>query len=134
MSDICKGCGDVIVPGRMCSCPYKLDESSFAAPTGLAGIDKIGLERLRQISQEGWSAEHDDDHRKGEMAFAAACYVKTAAHQSLGDEHAKRTNGWWPWGEEWWKPSDDPIRNLVKAGALIAAEIDRLQRLKVKKS
>jgi len=36
----------------------------------------------------------------------------------------------WPWEREAWKPSEDPIRNLVKAGALIAAEIDRLQRLK----
>lgn len=37
--------------------------------------------------------------------------------------------GWrngWPWDMKWWKPSDDPIKNLVKAGALIAAEIDRL--------
>jgi hypothetical protein len=34
----------------------------------------------------------------------------------------------WPWDPSWWKPSPDPIRNLVKAGALIAAEIDRLQR------
>lgn len=31
--------------------------------------------------------------------------------------------------EKWWKPSDDPIRNLVKVSALIAAEIDRLKRL-----
>lgn len=36
----------------------------------------------------------------------------------------------WPWDENWWKPSLDPIRNLVKAGALLAAEIDRLQRSK----
>jgi hypothetical protein len=34
----------------------------------------------------------------------------------------------WPWDAEWWKPSPDSVRNLVKAGALIAAEIDRLQR------
>ena len=34
----------------------------------------------------------------------------------------------WPWSDKWWKPSDDPVRNLVKAGALLAAEIDRLQR------
>lgn len=36
----------------------------------------------------------------------------------------------WPssWHPEWWKPSNDPVRNLVKAGALIAAEIDRIQR------
>ena len=35
----------------------------------------------------------------------------------------------WPWSDKWWKPKDK-IRDLVRAGALIAAEIDRLQRLK----
>jgi hypothetical protein len=36
----------------------------------------------------------------------------------------------WPdnWSEDWFKASVDPIRNLVKAGALIAAEIDRIQQ------
>ena len=34
----------------------------------------------------------------------------------------------WPWALGWWKPGTDPIRNLEKAGALIAAEIDRLLR------
>lgn len=33
----------------------------------------------------------------------------------------------WPWHIDWWKPSD-PRRNLVKAGALILAEIERLDR------
>ncbi len=106
--------------------------SRVGCDAGLAGVELVKAERLRQISKEGWTAEHDDEHQKGEMAFAASCYVKTAAHQTLGDEHAKHTNGWWPWGDEWWKPSDDPIRNLAKAGALIAAEIDRLQRKKAK--
>lgn len=47
---------------------------------------------------------------------------------------ARHYYGWdgspreWPWDASWWKPSPDPIANLVKAGALIAAEIDRLQR------
>ena len=35
----------------------------------------------------------------------------------------------WPWDDEWWNPSPDPITNLVKAGALIAAEIDRQERI-----
>jgi hypothetical protein len=35
----------------------------------------------------------------------------------------------WPWDLSWLKPSPDPKHNLVKAGALIAAEIDRLNRL-----
>jgi hypothetical protein len=35
----------------------------------------------------------------------------------------------WPWEPEWDKRgSGDRMRDLVKAGALIAAEIDRLQR------
>ena len=46
-----------------------------------------------------------------------------------GDRRIRKA-GWrngWPWDKKWWKPSDDPIKNLIKAGALIAAEIDRLQ-------
>lgn len=38
----------------------------------------------------------------------------------------------WPWADSWWKPSTDPVRNLVKAGALVAAEIDRYQRIAAK--
>jgi hypothetical protein len=46
-----------------------------------------------------------------------------------GDRRLRKA-GWkngFPWDYKWWKPSKDPIKNLVKAGALIAAEIDRLQ-------
>lgn len=88
----------------------------------MSGIELITAERQRQITEEGWTAEHDDEHRHAELLEAAHCY-----------SHAARTgvlhppNGW-PWEPSWWKPTDDPIRNLTKAGALIAAEIDRLQR------
>ena len=34
----------------------------------------------------------------------------------------------WPWEPASFKPQDGQIRNLVKSGALIAAEIERLQR------
>ena len=55
------------------------------------------------------------------MAVAAACYALPAWCRG-------RTRRW-PWDDEWWKPTpDDRIRELVKAGALIAAEIDRLLR------
>lgn len=102
------------------------------------GIELITAERERQISQEGWTPEHDDGHDLGEMSDAAACYAMLASANvrgAIADEWpATMLNGFndsllsWPWDDEWWKPSDDPVRNLVKAGALIAAEIDRLQR------
>jgi hypothetical protein len=86
------------------------------------GTDFIAVERQRQIEVEGWTPEHDAEHVNGELAQAASCYALIAAHgtESYADDQ-------WPWHSVWWKPSNDPIRNLVKAGALIAAEIDRLE-------
>lgn len=87
-------------------------------------IELIAEERQRQIDAEGWTPEHDDEHCCGELADAAWCYLHYfMSFPFVGDAP---TN--WPWDLSWWKPSDDPVRNLVKAGALIAAEIDRLQR------
>jgi hypothetical protein len=95
-----------------------------------AGADLIAAERARQIHEEGWTAEHDDTrHQLGELLHAAQSYVMQADGQiqrvDLPDCFIPR---FWPWAREWWKPSSDPVRNLVKAGALIAAEIDRIQR------
>lgn len=98
------------------------------------GWIRIANERSRQIGKEGWTAEHDDAHDRGELADAAGCYVALAAVQAQMPTIAqdfdppKNPPGDWPWSEGWWKPSRDPIRNLEKAGALIAAEIDRLER------
>lgn len=86
------------------------------------GTELIAEERTRQISGEGWSAEHDDSHKRGELARAGVAY---AIHALIGGTQPVNA---WPWELKWWKPSDEPVRNLVKAGALIAAEIDRLQR------
>jgi hypothetical protein len=99
-------------------------------------------ERVRQQSKEGWTPEHDDEHTSGEMALAAACYAAhTATWQYIdyGMDAKKRglyaiyksaqefVSRMWPWRREWWKPKD-PRRNLVRAGALILAEIERLDR------
>jgi len=97
----------------------KLDES---------GVSLIQEERQRQMDVEGWTPEHDDLHTGGEMADAAACYAKVAAMISYPGPTPLDVPSAWPWDGWWWKPSSDPIRNLVKAGALIAAEIDRLKR------
>ncbi len=91
------------------------------------GAQLIATERRRQIKVEGWTARHDDGHAYGELALAAQCYAESELRKGGDPERA------WPWNLEWWKPSNDPIRNLVKAGALIAAEIDRLQRMKRRK-
>jgi len=88
------------------------------------GIELIAEERQRQIEEEGWTAEHDAEHKEGEMAVAAACY----AYPNYDEDWAVQSQLQWPWEKHWWKPSGDRKRDLAKAGALIAAEIDRLQR------
>lgn len=79
----------------------------------------VMAERDRQKSAEGWTPEHDDEHSTEELAFAASCYA--TADQ---DEPPPAV---WPWAREWWKPAGRR-RSLVKAGALILAEIERLDR------
>lgn len=96
----------------------------------MPGAVKILVERHRQVHEEGWTPEHDDEHDKAELARAAACYLASWLIDDDGAvsflaEHPPHD---WPWDHSWWKPSDDPARNLVKAGALVAAEIDRLER------
>lgn len=95
----------------------------------MTGAQMIARERTRQRREEKWSAKHDNGHTKGELAAAAACY---ALPPSIREQKIMRYSLrliLWPWSEGWWKPkADDRIRELVKAGALIAAEIDRLQR------
>lgn len=77
-------------------------------------------ERERQRVGEGWTAEHDDDYQCGELAQAAACY---AMPPGVPIDLAR----YWPWRADWWKPTTRR-RDLVKAGALILAEIERLDR------
>lgn len=93
-----------------------------AQPQTNAARDVLA-ERKRQIEVEGRTPEHDDAHVNCSMAKAAARYALDAAGFSTYHHQF-----WlWPWEEAAWKPSD-PRRNLVKAGALILAEIERLDR------
>lgn len=97
------------------------------------GVELIAEERARQVSTEGWSPEHDDEHGDGDMARAAATYALCAAEQAQGwDGDFVTAPSLWPWHASWFKPKS-PIRNLVRAGALISAEIDRLLRAAEKK-
>ena len=94
-----------------------------------SAIEDIAAERLRQINVERWSPEHDDQHATGQMAKAASCYAWLAAASGTLRAVFKTPPPTWPeeWGIEWWKPTDRR-RDLVKAGALIVAEIERLDR------
>lgn len=87
----------------------------------------IASERQRQIEKEGWTPDHDDEHHTTEeMAIAAACYALNATWlKHIG--HRELVEKYWPWDIAWWKPKD-PRRDLVRAGALIVAEIERLDR------
>jgi len=99
-----------------------------------SGIELIAAERRRQVEVEGWTEAHDAAHTFAQLADAAACYALAAADVVQGRKiecirHFVPSQ--WPWMNELWKPSADPIDSLVKAGALIAAELDRLQSGKI---
>jgi hypothetical protein len=90
-------------------------------------IDLIKAERERQITKEGYTAGHDASFAAGDLALAAACYAMPSRLRPADDP----PNGW-PFDNDEWKPTpNDRIRELVKAGALIAAEIDRVSLAKI---
>ena len=121
----------------------------------MSGAELIAAERQRQIDAEGWTAEHDDEHEFEQLALAAACYAAPEAiYIGRVNNRVVKLEDAWPWNAEEFKPDRDVrawifeqrgsphstviidreelrlgrIRELTKAGALIAAEIDRLLR------
>lgn len=121
-----------------------IEQAIAPAGTRSAGVDLIAKERQRQILKEGWTAEHDDDHDDHSLALAAALYASPIAlyEVNVTPERAYWLDPW-AWDAEWDKrprygsgklkdaADTSPkvrIRCLAKAGALIAAEIDRLLR------
>lgn len=102
-------------------------------------IEEIASERRRQIEAEGWTPEHDDQHHEGSMARAAAAFAYCSTLLgSERDAHVNalygRTSGFisliawlWPWEARWFKPHN-PRRDLIRAAALILAEIERIDR------
>ncbi len=94
-------------------------------------IEEIHDERVRQYRREGWSAGHDDEHGNGQLARAAAAYALQASAATYRDGApaiAKRqAKAAWPWDPSDFKPKDSR-RDLVRAAALIVAEIERLDR------
>lgn len=122
----------------------------------MTGAERISAERARQVSEEGYSSAHDARYWRHDLAWAAACYAAPSAVFRLESNHIGSFEFYdpWPWGPEadLRRPCDDGfggtrsglgldvsldaghslqqrIRELEKAGALVAAEIDRLLRL-----
>jgi hypothetical protein len=85
------------------------------------------MERQRQIDEESFSAEQDDNYENFELGKAAAAYLGHAIIKDATRKQKTYAPGVWPWASAWWKPSDR-CRDLVKAAALIIAEIERLDR------
>lgn len=125
--------------------PILVRTNAMAKRKKLSGVEQISKERMRQISDEGWTGEHDSNHCDDELAWAAACYAapepiyekigKRSIYVDIGKGVTMTVEGVvddfvdpWPWDDEFDKRNKhDRKRKLVIAGALIAAEIDRLQ-------
>lgn len=116
------------------------------------GVSLIAAERQRQVEKEGWTPEHDDEHESGELALAAACYASPIRIFEMdGGTAGYSFVDPWPWHSQYDKrydcgeiedeteefdlpnprsySHDERLDLLIKAGALIAAEIDRLKRI-----
>lgn len=83
------------------------------------GIELIEEERRRQVEVEGWDTEHDDQYQRGVLGRAGTCY------ETANEETPIPPN--WPWDAKYWKPKDK-LSNLVRAGALYLAEVDKADR------
>lgn len=85
-----------------------------------SAVSDVLAERRRQVTSEGYTHEQDDRYTDGELREAAACYIVAEGSPGLVPEL-------WPWPATYWKPTN-LRRDLVKAGALILADIERLDR------
>lgn len=97
--------------------------ASNTAPELTQAARDVLAERKRQIQVEGWTPEHDDVHTGRKLARAAACYAIADGSFTPGLTPPLA----WPWDHSWFKPRD-ARSNYVRAGALILAEIERLDR------
>ena len=105
-----------------------------AVPEGFAIKDVI-YERQRQINQEFYSTENDDEYKQNELLRAAVCYAENVIRRgwvfdsNFGPDvyQEEEVPDLWPWDLDFWKPRN-PRRDLVRAAALLIAEIERIDR------
>lgn len=107
---------------------------SQAVPEGFVIKDVIN-ERQRQINQEFYSTENDDEYKQNELLRAAVCYAENVVRRgwvfdsNFGPDvyQEEEVPDLWPWDIDFWKPKN-PRRDLVRAAALLIAEIERIDR------
>lgn len=86
----------------------------------MTGSELIAEERARQVSGEGWSEENDDELADGELAVEAARWASEETYWATQENGLR--------GSDIHRKTKPRVRQLAIAGALIAAEIDRLLR------
>lgn len=130
---------DTEITSSLFTLTEKLDEF-ISLMESFPGLLAIVNERVRQKSTvneweegEGFTDSNDDEQDNYELLKAANAYVVYASSQDSGvpyqvKGHLLNMPPYWPWDQKDWKPGPTAIRTLEKAGALIAAEIDRLKR------
>ena len=96
----------------------QLRAGSVGFEPGTAAHD-VFLERMRQQLVEGFGPQRDDGYTQNELVRAAVCYAYPPPGGYLESP--------WPWDMSWWKPTTRR-RDLVKAAALLLAEIERIDR------
>lgn len=112
-----------------------MEQGTHEVPPPIAwasdALRDVAAERRRQIEAEGWTPEHDDQHGDGSMSIAAACYALHHMAPALAVQtlNVRDLWDWTSWASSWFKPKDRRT-NLVRAGALILAEIERLDRVR----
>lgn len=98
------------------------------------GLAHICNERMRQVLDEGFTADHDATHGDESLGLVAACYASPIPILKADWDEPKESMFVFcdPWPRDWpagWdkRGKHDRIKQLAIAGALCAAEIDRLQ-------
>ena len=121
-----------VVPAVEAAEPETLLGEPSAPEAGLEGWSYYGTrcpaavdvlkERVRQVEGEGYGVESDDGYTDYQLPRAAICYAIKAAGLP-----SHRATLYWPFPAPAFKPTERRA-NLVKAAALLLAEIERLDR------
>ncbi|RLZ06831.1 hypothetical protein EAH57_14980 [Acinetobacter sp. 2JN-4] len=96
-------------------------------------INDVVAERQRQIQKKGYTPDHDDLYEQNELVRAASEYTNQVIGRGWFFERhpalyqSEVASDFWPWDKSYWKPKS-PREDLVRATAMLIAEIERLDR------